>query len=57
MVLIEMVDVLARDDVYLLVPVGIERRKLLQLVALHIGQMGKVFQYLVHFLSSLLTAE
>ena len=49
--LIEVADVLARDDVDLRVPVFIKRAEHLQLSFLLGRDVGEIFEYLFHFLS------
>ena len=45
------VDVFAADDVYLGVPVTVECIEGCELLALLLGEVGEVFQYLFHLIS------
>ena len=48
MVLVEVLDVLARDDVNLLVPVGVQVIKRRKLLLLTFGEVREVFEYSLH---------
>lgn len=52
MMLIEVVDVLAADDIDLGIPVAIKGIECLQLLALCLGEIGEIFEYLYHRVDS-----